>query len=104
LIEITIEKNKEENIKSIVVKGHSPSIFGKKGENTLCAGISIMTQSYAMFLSSKKSLDILEIDNGYLKLSIETPNREDTLSFSALEFGLKSLEKDFPDILQVHYI
>ncbi|TGK91765.1 ribosomal-processing cysteine protease Prp [Leptospira brenneri] len=80
-------------IAGIQLEGHSPTDFGSKGENLLCAGVSTLVQSAHSYLASQSSLESEEKRDGYLKFLVKQNQRDGYQSLlSMVAFGLKSLE------------
>ncbi len=93
---------KEGLITGFQIEGHSPKEYGEKGENLLCAGVSTLLQTVHSFMGWKERLDSESKRDGFLEFQVRADQlAEFQMLGEAVEFGLKSLAKDHPTVIQI---
>ena len=88
---IRIELSREEGrYKNLRVEGHSPLSFGRPGENLLCAGVSILSQTLELCLYKSERLGSSKKEKGFLELNVRAPDMVTDIQFNFFLFLLVS--------------
>ncbi|MCX7998496.1 MAG: ribosomal-processing cysteine protease Prp, partial [Leptospiraceae bacterium] len=98
-------------ITKVKVSGHSPSDMGKKGENLLCAGISVLAQSVFLYLWKQGRIQNFIRKDGLLEFEIaQTEKFEDAESLDSanvqaalqiLILGVQDLQAQYPNEISI---
>ncbi|TGL73972.1 ribosomal-processing cysteine protease Prp [Leptospira jelokensis] len=103
MIYSTIFKDLGGKVAGFQLEGHSPSNFGSKGENLLCAGVSTLVQSAHSFLASQGSLESETKRDGYLSFLVKENQRDGFQNLLLMvEFGLRSIEHSHASAISIH--
>jgi len=81
------------------VKGHSG--FAPKGSDIICSAVSMITQSYALFLAKKGWLKDIEKRDGYMKVISRKGSSDITI---LLEEGLYSLWEKYKSYIMIEEV
>jgi len=101
LIEISIEEIGG-NYKGITIEGHAPEEFGKKGNNILCAAVSVLGQTLHLHLQKEELVSEEKIEKGYLKFKVKDGNPEKINTvFKVIIDGLENLQGQYPEEIRV---
>lgn len=101
---IEIEVFYHENFfQKLIVQGHASEIFGKKGKNTLCAAVSVLTQTLYLHYKQNGFIQTESIKDGYLEFSLNNQNSETNLSFETIHIGLKNIQIQYPNEIKLIY-
>lgn len=84
------------------ITGHAPSLFGKKGENILCAGVSVLVQTLYLYLKEKGNILTEEVKKGYLDFSILSSGEETQKSFDLILTGIRDLKTQYPEFIEIN--
>ena len=77
---------------------------GKKGENLVCAAVSVLLQSFLVYCKKEGLLKSESMGDGLLEMELQ-PQRQE-LTRQALDLvlcGLESLQKDHPKEMKILY-
>lgn len=86
---------------TLLVRGHAPGKFGVKGENILCAAVSVLSQTLLLVLLEDNNASIFENQPGNLSFEIKSPTEKSNIQFEFLFKGLKNLESQYRDIIKI---
>lgn len=105
MITVTVHKNEQGHICSFVVKGHSG--LRPRGEDIVCAGVSVLVQTAAYSLRELLHLPVdITVRDGYLscvlprEMSSEVRQKADLLLDSML-LGLKATKSSHPQYIRI---
>lgn len=85
---------KQEIIRSIQVSGHA--FFAKSGQDIVCAGISTLCYTFGnKLLDLEEENVVVEIIEGFFKISITLDNRNNQLLLQTLVLGLRMIEEKY---------
>ena len=90
------QKNKE--IDKIIIQGHAD--FDDYGKDIVCAGVSVLTFTIANKLLEISKNDINENNNKFI-FNLIDKNKDVELLVETLIFGLKSIEKQYPQNIKI---
>jgi len=88
----------------LTVQGHSPDSYGKKGENLVCAAVSMLTQTLVLYLLKKNKLEFSELQNGFLKILLKEPDIQTESCMEMVLTGLEKLKTQEPDLIVIQMI
>ncbi len=98
LILLQIEYGTSTKVK---VLGHSPKEMGMKGENLLCAGVSVLTQSVFLYFWNEKKIKNYSKKDGLLEFEIIQSAPEDMAVLKVLILGFQNLQTQHPNLLSI---
>ena len=100
---VTIE-TQNKHIVSFESKGHASLSNGKKGENLVCAAVSVLVQTLYLYLKKEGLLQKEEIKDGYLLMILNLkPEEIIRNSFDIILTGLETLKKQHPEDIELLY-
>lgn len=92
-------KKREKQIKSYSIEGHAG--FSNLGTDIVCAAVSALSTALTnALLDHSIELEYTQ-DNGLLRVWLKSPNEVSQILCDTLEQGLKSIEMNYPDSIQV---
>ncbi len=90
-----------DDIVELFAFGHSG--YGTQGTDIVCAGISVLVESFTMFCQNNTEIDVLRVDTDprYGKLHIIARDKQGITRYplEMLEAGLKEIESNYPENL-----
>lgn len=93
---------KEGRIAGFQIEGHAPKEFGEKGENLLCAGVSVLLQTVHSYLGWKERLEAEKKSEGFLRFLVRNEDLADFQTIGEmLRFGLENLASQHGDAIQI---
>lgn len=101
MINIEILRNREKNIISFCASGHS--LYKKRGEDIVCAGVSAIIQTAILGLSEYLSLrlDVIK-EEGSIEVKILSPISQGASAIlETMRLGLKEIAKKYPDNIKI---
>ncbi len=101
MIIIEIKKDKKRNYTGLISQGHAPNSFGKKGNNILCAAVSVLVQTLFLHLKIMSNVSRETIREGFLELEVSKTNKETNFSFAVIMTGIHNLIKQHPEEIQL---
>lgn len=95
MIEVSIDKDLEGNIKSLTISGHAG--YGEYGQDIVCSAVSVLAinlvNSIEEFTDDKFELDM---DDGYFKLILNSGlSTSSKLLLDSCILGIKSIKKQY---------
>ncbi|PJZ69611.1 hypothetical protein CH373_08865 [Leptospira perolatii] len=103
MIRIRLIRNKY-GISGLESSGHSPKNLGQKGENILCAAVSVLVQTLYLHLKNQGRIGTAEISDGFLSFEILSGFESDQIvltSFGLIQDGLENLRNQYPKELEL---
>ncbi|MCR3921916.1 MAG: ribosomal-processing cysteine protease Prp [Firmicutes bacterium] len=91
---------------NVVVRGHAGN--APKGEDIICAAVSVLVQTFLFSLQRLLQLDVTaDIRDGYFNLTVPTNlvpavQEQVTLLADSMIVGLDEIDKSYPGFLQVN--
>ena len=101
MIKIALLYGESDLIIGIEVKGHSN--YASKGKDIVCSAVSIMVQSYALFLAKRGWLGDLERKSGYMKVIAKKASKDITLFLEEGLYALMNKYKRYMKVEEVSY-
>ncbi|TGL57500.1 ribosomal-processing cysteine protease Prp [Leptospira ognonensis] len=93
---------KEGKIAGFQIEGHAPKEFGEKGENLLCAGVSVLLQSVHSYLGWKERLEAESKREGFLRFMVQSEHLADFQTIGEMvRFGLQNLASQHGNAIQI---
>jgi uncharacterized protein YsxB (DUF464 family) len=104
MIRIELSFNKRDLLKSCRVSGHSDA--APKGEDIVCAAVSVLTRTAYSVLSKRKELKIRASapKRGEFQMEIDDAGTDEAFLFAVgtyLQEGLQSVSAEFPHYVEV---
>lgn len=99
MIQVMIERDYEENINHIEVKGHAD--YSPHGTDIVCAGISALLQSVA-FMLVRRNENFVEVSlaEGEGNIYINYPTKESDLICNVFEVGASAIAEQYPEFVR----
>lgn len=88
--------------KSLRLEGHAPASFGSSGENILCAGVSVLSQSCFLYLQKNDLLREIVWEKGRLGFQITKPSSESEICMEILVTGMQDLKDQYPKWIDIY--
>ncbi|MCB1141895.1 MAG: ribosomal-processing cysteine protease Prp [Leptospiraceae bacterium] len=104
MIRVEFRKDKKGNFLYLKLTGHSPGNLGKKGENLLCAGVSVLAQSLGLFFKKRNKLEFIHIRDGFLEFQLVKGSSDSNLGFELTLEGISDLQSQYPDSIEIYDI
>ena len=101
MIILEVKKDKKGNYIGLISEGHAPDTFGKKGNNILCAAVSILVQTLYLHLKIMSNVSHETIRKGFLSLEVSETNKDTNLTFEVIMTGIHNLFKQYPEEIQL---
>lgn len=101
MIQIEIVKDKKGNYIGLVCQGHAPDSFGKKGNNILCAAVSVLVQTLHSHIKIMSNVSCETIRKGFLEFEVLKTSKETNLSFEVILTGIHNLFRQYPEEIQL---
>lgn len=100
MINIEILRDKGRNIISFSASGHS--LYKKKGEDIVCAGVSAIIQTAILGLSEYLSLrlDVMKGD-GRIDVKMLSYSKEASAILETMRLGLSEIAKEYPSYIKI---
>lgn len=96
---IRIIRASDEKSFDMFIMGHA--LYAEKGKDIVCAAVSALIQTLALSMDDLSSYyDIDETDDGMIT-HLGATGKNIMILCNAVMKGLKEIEKDYPDFLQV---
>lgn len=86
-----VSMREEEGLYELLVEGHSN--YAENGNDIVCAGISTLAQSFALYCMEYAKIESLCIRSGYLSIRA----RECKEAYKMAEIGIKEMAKSYPE-------
>ncbi|MEM7180848.1 MAG: ribosomal-processing cysteine protease Prp [Spirochaetota bacterium] len=84
------------------VSGHAPTTYGAKGQNILCAAVSVLVQTLHLHFTKKGLIDRDRVTKGFLEFSLLSTDRLTQESFELLLTGIADLQLQYPEEIKIH--
>ncbi len=101
MITIEIKKDKKGNYTGLKSEGHATDSFGKKGNNILCAAVSVLVQTLFLHLKIMSNVSHETVRKGFLELEVSGTNKETNLTFEVIMTGIHNILKQYPEEIQL---
>ena len=108
MIEAVFRFDKQGAIPEIIIRGHGGvslnGLKAVKGNDILCAGVSVLAQGIVIGLkyAAESSAVIIKKEDGYLHLEVEDAGKEkNDVLLKTLYYALKELKKQYPENLKI---
>jgi uncharacterized protein YsxB (DUF464 family) len=84
------------------VTGHAPnnSLFGRSGQNILCAGVSTLTQTLYKYFLHQENIASAQISKGYLEFTVKD-SKVATTGFEVILTGLEDFAIQYPEAVKI---
>lgn len=84
----------------VVADGHSG--YGESGNDIVCAGISALTQAYALECMEQTEVLNLRVSPGYLDVTVVINDKEETL-LKMMARGLECIQNEYEKYIKINY-
>lgn len=105
MTKIVIQKNKDGQIVSCEISGHTQS--AEKGSDIVCAAVSALSQAALLGLVryAKAQIDHkIKAEEGYLCMTLKTaPTKETEAILHTMAIGLGEIAKEYPKNVTIEY-
>lgn len=103
MLQITINRNRNNQIKCFEAKGHCN--FGEKGKDVVCSGASTLLQVAIYGLDKFCTIPPQAIiSEGNLACVLSEINKESQVILETMLIGLREIEKYYPNCLKIEEI
>jgi len=100
MLQITIYRNKNNQIKFYKAEGHCS--YGEKGKDVVCSGTSTLLQSSILGLDKYCTIPPQAIiSDGYLACVLSEINKESQVILETMLIGLRQIEEQYPDYVRI---
>ena len=76
---------------------------GTKGQDLVCAAVSVLTQTLGLFLKKEKLLQKEIVEEGFLLLETVSLNEQVKSSVDMTLTGLETLRNQYPEKIEIIY-
>ncbi|MCB1191849.1 MAG: ribosomal-processing cysteine protease Prp [Leptospiraceae bacterium] len=103
MIEIKITIDSDKNYHSFLAQGHATSVHGGKGNNILCAAISVLSQTLYIYAKKKSWLTFEKVaHDGFLEMVFNKQSSyEINLAVGMVLEGINNLLKQYPNDIKL---
>ena len=108
MIEAVFRFDKHGAIPEVIISGHGGvslnGLNAEKGNDILCAGVSVLVQGILIGLkyAADSSAVIIKKENGYLHFTVKDAGIEkNDVLLKTLYYALKELKKQYPENLKI---
>lgn len=100
MLQITINRNRNNQIKCYEAKGHCN--FGEKGKDVVCSGASTLLQTAIYGLDKYCTIPPQAIiSEGNLTCVLSEINKESQIILETMLIGLRQIEEQYPECLRI---
>ena len=98
MIHVTLTKNKNKNITSYKIEGHSTN-------EKICTAISVIGQIALVSMIKIKKIDyLINHDLGYIYVKLPYTNDKTNIITECMEVGIKEIQKLYPNEITIEVI